>query len=424
MSPLLKRALPLLIALALLLPAMIYLTMEKISPPKPEALPPALSVLGEKPDWSKLEDFQNTITRVDFERLLTSVFTTGEMWKCFIEIDDVRARIHTGVEPAFFDLSFATPGNSMPVPRLWSTTAELPPAPAEKPLDGLHIAIDPGHIGGDWAKLEERWLLVGEGPPIREGDMTLQVAKLLKPPLEALGARVSMVRENAEPITPLRPDSLMDIAANTADAPKSPDALRELAERLFYRTAEIRARAKLVNDTIKPDLVLCLHFNADPWGDPNNPMLVERTHLHLLLNGGYTDEEVALADQRFALLEKLLSRTHEEEAFVGAAVADVFAMKSGLPPFVYPADSPNALPVNGHPYLWARNLLANRLYDCPVIFMEPYVMNSVIDLPRLQAGDYEGLREINGALRQSIFREYADALAEGLARQYAKRGVR
>jgi hypothetical protein len=120
------------------------------------------------------------------------------------------------------------------------------------------------------------------------------------------------------------------------------------------------------------------------------------------------------------MLAKLLSRTHEEEALVGATVADVFAEKSGLPPYTYPSDSRNALPVNGHPYLWARNLLANRLYDCPVIFMEPYVMNSTIDHPRLIAGDYEGLREISGRLQASIFREYADALVEGLRKHYER----
>jgi hypothetical protein len=51
--------------------------------------------------------------------------------------------------------------------------------------------------------------------------------------------------------------------------------------------------------------------------------------------------------------------------------------------------------------------------------MEPYVMNSTLDYPRLQAGDYDGLREINGKMVPSIFREYADALTEGLARHYA-----
>lgn len=392
-----------------------------VKPPAPMEKPqpsPALSVLGETPDWSSLNVFQNTITRADFERLLTTIFTTGEAWRNFIEIDDAGARVRTTGEEVFH-LRFAPQGLEQHAPREWRAAAELPPAPADKPLDGLRVAIDPGHIGGEWAPIEERWLRVPGTRPVQEGDMTLLVAKLLKPRLEKLGAVVSLVREKPEPITPLRPDALMDAARDSSQDPDSPEALRKLAERLFYRTAEIQARAKLVNETLKPDLVLCLHFNADPWGDSDNPTLVDRSHLHLLLNGGYTDDEVPFADQRFALLDKLLQRTHEEEARVGATVADTFAEKSGLPPYLYPPAAANARPVNGHPYLWARNLLANRLYQCPVIFMEPYVMNSRQDHPRIQAGDYEGLREVAGKPRPSIFREYADALAEGLARHYA-----
>jgi N-acetylmuramoyl-L-alanine amidase len=380
----------------------------------------ALSVLGETPDWKALDVYQETISRADFERLLTGVFTGGDAWRDFIELDDTEARVRTGDEAdGWFRLRFAQPGSETAGPRNWKRTAELPPAAPGRPLEGLRIAIDPGHIGGEWARLEERWLVVGDGPPVCEGDMTLAVAKLLKPRLEQLGATVLLVRDHNEPVTPLRPASLMSHASDSGGADDSPAALQKLAERLFYRTAEIRARAKRVNESLKPDLVLCLHFNADPWGNPEAPTLVESSHLHLLLNGAYTDEEVALADQRFAMLGKLLSRTHEEEALVGATVADVFAEKSGLPPFVYPADSPNVRPVNGHPYLWARNLLANRLYDCPVIFMEPYVMNSKVDFPRLQAGDYDGLRKINGRMQPSIFREYRDALVEGLVRHYS-----
>jgi len=383
--------------------------------------PPTLSALAEMPDWTELNAFQNTLTRADFERLLTTVFTTGGAWRNFIEIDDAEARIRTGDAGTseVFHLRFALPGLAMPTPRQWKTAAELPPAPAGNPLAGMRVAIDPGHIGGPWAQLEERWLAVGDGPPICEGDLTLTVAKLLQPRLEALGATVSLVRSKSEPVTPLRPESLLTLARDSSDPAASPAALQKLAERLFYRTAEIRARAQLVNQTLKPDLVLCLHFNADPWGDPLHPTLVTRSHLHLLLNGAYTDDEIALADQRFAMLEKLLRRTHEEEALVGATVADSFAAGTGLPPFVYPAGARNALPVNGHPYLWARNLLANRLYDCPVIFLEPYVMNSTLDYPRLQAGDYAGLRQVNGKARPSIFREYADVLTEALARHYA-----
>ena len=46
---------------------------------------------------------------------------------------------------------------------------------------------------------------------------------------------------------------------------------------------------------------------------------------------------------------------------------------------------------------------------------------STADFPRLQAGDYNGLREINGKTQPSIFREYADALTKALARHYGQR---
>jgi N-acetylmuramoyl-L-alanine amidase len=387
-------------------------------PPMPAAPPPALSVLAPPPDWKALEVYQETMTRAEFEHLLTTVFTTGDAWRSRIEIKETAAYIQTGDTPAgeIFRLRFAVAGLESKAPRHWRTVDELPAAPRDKPLEGLKITIDPGHIGGAWAKMEERWFSLGTGSPVCEGEMTLQVANLLKPKLEALGATVCLVREKSEPITPLRPESLLTVAKESAAPGESP---QRLAERLFYRTAEIRARADLVNQTLKPDLVLCLHFNAEAWGDPNQPTLTDRHHLHLLLNGAYTDEEVGLADQRFALLRKLLQRTHHHQVTVGASIAESFAKMSGLPPYLYLPESKTALPIAQQPYLWVRNLLANRLYDCPVIFMEPYVMNSTTDYARIQAGDYVGTREVSGKMQPSIFREYSDSVAEGLARYYS-----
>ncbi len=389
-----------------------------VTPPVPTPPPIALSLLAEAPDWSQLNPYQHTISRSDFERLLTTVFTTDDTWKQFITLQENFAEILTSGDPNElpFILNFATPDNTLPTPRHWQDTASRPVPPSDKPLQGLHIAIDPGHIGGKWAKIEERWFQIGDDKPVTEGDMTLTVAKLLKPLLQEMGATVTLVRTTTEPVTPLRPENLSDYADESSLS--DPQSLRRFTEKLFYRTAEIRARADLVNQTIKPDLVLCLHFNAEGWGDPTAPTLVPRTHFHILLNGAYTSDEVRLADQRFALLEKLLQRTHEEEALVGKTVADVFSESSKLPPYTYAPGGGNFQPVPPSPYLYARNLLANRLYDCPVIFMEPYVMNSTIDYPRIQAGNYEGLKEINGVPLPSVFREYATSLANGLARHY------
>lgn len=400
-------------------------TTEELTTPSTEEIntprsSPALSILAENPDWSSLEAYQHTITRSDFEKLLTEIFTTDDTWRDFIKLSDSSAAIRMSSDPAdpVFILRFSTPEKTLPAPRTWKSTAELPTPPPGKPLANLHIAIDPGHIGGEWAKIEERWFKIGNGTPVAEGEMTLRVAKILKPLLEEMGATVTLVRTTTDPVTPLRPRDLSSLAVESTG--EDPASLRKFTEKLFYRTAEIRARADLVNHTIKPDLVLCLHFNAEGWGDPANPTLVPRTHFHILVNGAYTEDEVRLADQRFALLEKLLQRTHEEEVLVGKTVASTFAKISQLPPYRYNSVGQNVRTIPDSEFLYARNLLANRLYDCPVIFMEPYVMNSTHDYNRIQAGNYDDLKEINGKQVPSIFQEYATALAKSLANHYGK----
>src|SRR4029077_10569199 len=59
-------------------------------------------------------------------------------------------------------------------------------------------------------------------------------------------------------------------------------------------------------------------------------------------------------------------------------------------------------------------------YRCPVVYCEPYVMNSKDAFARIQAGDYEGTRTINGIERKSIYREYADSVVDGLVDYYLK----
>ncbi len=203
--------------------------------------------------------------------------------------------------------------------------------------------------------------------------------------------------------------------------PKDPEkegTVRWQSEMLFYRYSEIRRRAVLVNNKLHPDLVVCLHFNAEGWGDPANPTLIDTNHLHLLVNGSYLQDEIGLDDERFEMIRRLLSRVYDEELPIADAVATSMAKATGLPPYQYPTTQ-TTTKVGSSGYVYARNLLATRLYRCPVVYCEPYVMNSNDAFARIEAGDYEGTREINGVKRKSIFREYADGVAEGLADYYS-----
>jgi len=205
--------------------------------------------------------------------------------------------------------------------------------------------------------------------------------------------------------------------------PNREDSVPWEAERLFYRVDEIHARARIVNEQIKPDLAICLHFNAEPWGDPVHPNLVRVNHLHLLVNGAYSSAELGYDDERFAMLMKLLNRSYHQELACSEAVAAAMARVTGLPPYRYA--TPNAKSVGTSGYVWARNLLANRLYQCPVIYIEAYVMNSEDFFARIQAGEYDGLRNFGGVMRQNIFQEYVEGVVEGLTEYFrTARGAR
>jgi len=392
-----------------------------------------LGILGRHPRWKVLEKYRQTITHDEFAQLIQNVYCTHGIAPDLITTDDKSARFLTNRDAqSFVTLRFAK-DNASPerVPRLWRAAKSLPPARQEKPLSGLRIALDPGHLGGKWAKMEERWFQVGESQPVKEGDLALKVARILAPRLKELGAKVLFVRNRNQPITSKRPDDFKELGKKILikngvpqpredfadpDEPAKEQTVRWQSEILFYRYSEIRRRAVLVK-RLHPDLVLCLHFNAEPWGDPKNPTLVDENHLHLLVNGSYLESELEFDDERFEMLRKLLSRAYEEELPIANAIAAAMAKETQLPAYEYPTAN-NVTKIGSTGYVYARNLLATRLYRCPVVYCEPYVMNSRDAFARIQAGDYEGTRNIGGVERKSIFREYADGLVNGLIEYY------
>jgi len=389
--------------------------------------------LADSPNWKLLQKFQKTITHDEFERLLRGVYCTHGISEDFIRVDEKVACILMDRDAqSWFTLRFATSeAKAAAIPRWWRAARVLPKSKKAGPLSGLKIALDPGHIGGAWAKMEERWFKSGDAAPVEEGEMTLFVAKMLAEKLRALGARVSFVRDKTEPITPYRPNDFRETARavlkaegvenppedfQRPDDPSREQTVRWQSEILFYRTSEIRERARRVNSNLRPDVVLCLHFNAEAWGDERNPTLTDKNHLHLLVNGSYLPAELEPDDLRFEMLRRLLSRAFDEEIKIADVAALAVAKKSGLPAYEYTKDIVTKVGTSG--YVYARNLAATRLYQCPVVYFEPYVMNSVDVFARVQAGDYEGTRIVNGIERPSIYREYVDGVVDGLVEYY------
>lgn len=412
------------------------------SAPAPPAPPPApatrwdrLSALGTRPDWLKLQSFHQTLTRSEFETAIRDVYSDGSPfpppWK--LESDGVVVQTGDPLKPEA-RIAFASHAQApLPGTRTWRSAAEMPPLNGRPLLSDIHIAIDPGHIGGGYAQMEERMLSFAHAESIQEGDLTLTTARVLAERLKALGAYVSLVRDRAEPVTQQRPADLIVPARQIlADAgfPQPQEnysgvtgdakilTVQWQSEKLFYRVSEIHARGLKVNNTIKPDVVLCLHFNAEAWGDATAPQFSPMNHMHVLVNGCYSPVELEQQDVRYEMLRRLFSRTHQEELPLAEAVANGMRQTTSLPAYVY--TTPNARHIGMNSYVYARNLLANRIYDCPVVYLEPYVMNNEETYRRLLRGHFLGRTLIAGRLQTSAIEDYAQGVVNGIVAHYQK----
>ncbi len=397
---------------------------ESFSPPAPN-----VARLGQAPDWSHLDPYQGTITREEFVYLLNHCYSRSpEDSAGYIRLQSDRALIlkqSNYPELGWYDLRFRTETPvSAPVPKYWRSPTEIDDLPANstKPLQGLRIAIDPGHIGGKWVTWDDRHFKIGKDTiEVKEGEMTLIVAKILERDLTLLGAQVFLTRESNNPTTPERVETLQEEAkAYLTRRGQIPSAglLASTAKAMFAISSEIRSRGEIINDSIRPDLALCLHFDASPWPS-GRPTLRTPNHLHLLINGCYSRSEVAEDDTRFEMVLRILQRVYYEELAMADVVSRTMQKETRLPAFAY--DGKSGMSVNDNELVWARNLLANRVFFCPVLFFEPFCMNHSETHLRVQEGAYDGLREINGIYRKNIYQEYADGVTSGLIRYYRQR---
>src|SRR3984957_17265684 len=192
-------------------------------------------------DWSVLEPHQQTISRTEFETLLATVYCPSGAFTNYLTFTTNAVTVFSTTEktnPPLFVLRFTS-----------STSSSN-----SHPLSLKRIALDPGHIGGAWARMEERFFERGKDRPVQEAELNLMVARLLKTRLEAMGAQVFLTKNNFEPVTDKRPGDFQaqaeeEIKASIRFDTFPPlereagfaDAFRKRAEVLFYRSSEIAA---------------------------------------------------------------------------------------------------------------------------------------------------------------------------------------
>jgi N-acetylmuramoyl-L-alanine amidase len=387
------------------------------------------------PDWNTLSKYQGSITRKELCRLIDNIYNPSKAIYRYLNVTDEYVEIFEDAEKTTLDftLELTSPGKSPRfVKQTYKTIAQLRELhnPPNLPLKGVRIVLDPGHIGGKWASMEERSVKWGDHPVIREGDKNIQVARIIRSRLQALGAAVYLTHEKPEPVTSFRTRDFMEEAqayvyakekVDEEKATKQKVRLNRLiqwyAELFFYRRAEIAQRAENIRRDFPPDLNISNHFNATERSGSGE--IVSDNRIVFLINGCYGPDEVENSVSRYFLFSKLLEHSLDIELAVGDALTEKFLRIAKLPPVKYGREKYQCR-VNDNPYLYARNLAANRQYPGPCIILEPFYMNNNWTAARLAAGDYEGVRTVAGGQYRSLIQEYADAVTDAIVEVYSK----
>ena len=197
----------------------------------------------------------------------------------------------------------------------------------------------------------------------------------------------------------------------------NPAYRRIAAEVLLTKNLEARARAEKARRVFNADITIVLQFDASPASSRAGLTSINRNIF--FVEGAYTAKELSSdARQRLKLLTKLLENVTPTETRVAVSIARCFEKTTGFPPVLY-GNTATTRAVAGAPYVVARNLALDREHDGPVLTTEPYFMNQPVTLRRLLTGDYLGPKLIAGKARRSIYREYAEAVAQGMMDAYA-----
>ncbi|MEO6875867.1 MAG: hypothetical protein ABI222_13700, partial [Opitutaceae bacterium] len=305
-------------------------------------------------EWRSLSRFDQTLTRREFENRLEFVFDPSRGLQEYLRIRAGSVEVYPTVKKdgqPWAVVRFAPKESArLPLPASYRTPRDIRAMSVLTtglPLAGLNVAIEPADIGGRWARMEDRSVDFPGYGRINEGDINLVVGRLLRDKLQKLGAKVFLVRDQAEPVLTAKPEQLealvIDVLANrpeilpesfrhrTASLPiGSPKRLQIAEESLLTKTLETRARAALVRASFRPDLTIVLQHNATPASSEGRLNPINRNVF--FVHGAYTSVELREAEQRFRLLTKLLEDVAPVESEVAAAIAARFRDQTGFPP--------------------------------------------------------------------------------------------
>jgi N-acetylmuramoyl-L-alanine amidase len=313
--------------------------------------------------------------------------------------------------------------------------------PPLKPLAGMKIALDPGHVANDTAlgHIEQKFISMNvpaqsfdtrDSVPVAfaEGQLTWQTAAILAEKLRNAGAEVILTRPGAGItafgktfeqwkeddylrtldsllIVDPRNQNLLDLKSGKMKTDRS-------IFRFVFRDAELRKRSEIIN-AFDPDLTVVIHYNVDeanaPWSHPST-----KNYCMLFVPGSFEAGELNTPEERYDFLRLLLTDDLEQSIEASNLVGIQFKKILDVPlasesDASYLSTSCKAVYRQG---VFARNLSMTRLIQSPVVYGETLYQDNRYEAKKLSDRSLtDSLTQLKTSKRVM---EVADAYYEGI----------
>lgn len=326
------------------------------------------------------------------------------------------------------------------------SSALAPPFDPDKPLAGLRIALDPGHMAGDqtFAKeIEGKYMTMPDTPAtyqqeiaFYESELTLATAFILKDSLERLGATVLMTRTKLGKAShgltfeewkhSAFTDSL-DQALKRGEMSYSKaiwwksKATDAAIFKSYYNRSDLHHRIQTIRE-FHPDITFIIHYNVDVtnWKQnlENGDFLPGFENYSMaFVPGSFAPGELARVEDRIMLLRLLISDDYAQSVSLCTSFIQASEMYTGVPPVA--ADSELSYLNSfsryaGEPGVFARNLSLTRNLSGAICYGESLCQDARWEAIRLNQRDLR----VNDILVSSRVAEVAQAYLEAV-KEYA-----
>lgn len=279
-----------------------------------------------------------------------------------------------------------------------------------KKLNGLRIAIDPGHIAHDFSMgdLEKKHIVIKgdslngitDSIEIAEGMLTYATAILLKDKLENEGAEVMLTRTAdkcafGKTYEQWKKDDLrtaVDSLYKIGEIkgwqkgyfvdPKAKD--RDIF-RVIFRDLELAKRVDLINK-FQPDYTIVIHYNVDEtnqdWIKTSN-----RNYNMCFVGGSFMKNDLVTKEKRFEFLRLLVTDDLEKSISISSSVIKNFESELKVPTATvrdakYLIEGCLPTVANG---VYCRNLQLPRYIHSPIVYGETLYQDNISECKLLSA---------------------------------------